>query len=42
MTLARNPGTGEPLGTAVRLVTAEQRVFHDPGHLSALTLPVPL
>src|SRR6266568_3415056 len=39
---ARNPGTGEPLGTAVRLVTAEQRVFHDPGHLSALILPVPL
>ncbi len=39
---ARNPGTGEPLGTAVRLVTAEQRVFHDPGHPSALILPVPL
>jgi putative CocE/NonD family hydrolase len=39
---ARNPGTGEPLGTAVRLVSAQQRVFHDPGHPSALILPVPL
>jgi predicted acyl esterase len=39
---ARNPGTGEPLGTAVRLVLARQQVFHDPGHPSALLLPVPL
>jgi len=39
---ARNPGTGQPLGTAVRLVPARQRVFHDPGHPSALLLPVPL
>jgi uncharacterized protein len=39
---ARNPGTGEPLGTAVRLVPARQQVFHDPGHPSALLLPVPL
>jgi putative CocE/NonD family hydrolase len=38
---ARNPGTGEPLGTAVRLVPARQLVFHDPGHPSALILPVP-
>jgi putative CocE/NonD family hydrolase len=38
---ARNPGTGEPLGTAVRLVRARQQVFHDPGHPSALILPVP-
>jgi uncharacterized protein len=38
---ARNPGTGEPLGTAVRLVPARQQVFHDPGHPSALILPVP-
>jgi putative CocE/NonD family hydrolase len=38
---ARNPGTGEPLGTAVRLVPARQRLFHDPGHPSALILPVP-
>jgi putative CocE/NonD family hydrolase len=39
---ARNPGTGEPLGTAVTLAAAQQRVFHDPGHPSALTLPVPV
>jgi len=25
----------------VRLVTAQQQVFHDPGHPSALILPVP-
>ena len=28
---ARNPGTGDPLGTAVNLVPAQQQVFHDPG-----------
>jgi putative CocE/NonD family hydrolase len=39
---ARNPGTGEPLGTAVTLAAAQQRVFHDPGHPSALVLPVPV
>jgi putative CocE/NonD family hydrolase len=39
---ARNTGTGDPLGTAVNLVPAQQQVFHDPGHPSALTLPVPL
>jgi putative CocE/NonD family hydrolase len=38
---ARNPGTGDPLGTAVRLVPARQQVCHDPGHPSALILPVP-
>ena len=38
---ARNPGTGEPLGAAVRLAPARQQVFHDPGHPSALILPVP-
>jgi putative CocE/NonD family hydrolase len=38
---ARNPGTGEPLGAAVRLVPARQQVYHDPGHPSALILPVP-
>jgi hypothetical protein len=37
---ARNTGTGEPLGTATRLVRADQQVFHDPGHPSAITLPV--
>jgi putative CocE/NonD family hydrolase len=37
---ARNPGTGEPLATATRLVAAEQEVFHDPRHPSALVLSV--
>ncbi|RAY11186.1 X-Pro dipeptidyl-peptidase [Actinomadura craniellae] len=37
---ARNPGTGEPLATAVRLAAAEQEVFHDPDHPSAVMLPL--
>jgi len=37
---ARNPGTGEPLATAATLVTARQDIHHDPGHPSAITLPV--
>jgi putative CocE/NonD family hydrolase len=37
---ARNPGSGEPLGTATKLVPADQLVCHDPGHPSALILPV--
>ncbi len=37
---ARNPGTGEPAATATRLVTADQLVYHDPEHPSAVTLPV--
>ena len=37
---ARNPGTGEPLGTATRLVAADQAVLHDPEHPSAIVLPV--
>ncbi len=37
---ARNLGTGEPLATATALVTADQRVYHDPEHLSAVILPV--
>ena len=36
----RNPGTGEPLASAVRLLPADQQVYHDPQHPSALTLPV--
>lgn len=35
----RNPGTGEPLATAVELRTADQEVFHDPAHRSTLRLP---
>ena len=37
--VARNPGTGEPIGTATRMVTADQEVFHDPGRPSAIVLP---
>jgi putative CocE/NonD family hydrolase len=37
---ARNPGTADPLATATLLVTQQQRVYHDPAHPSALTLPV--
>jgi hypothetical protein len=37
---ARNTGTGEPLATATTLAQADQRVFHDPGHPSAILLPV--
>jgi putative CocE/NonD family hydrolase len=37
---ARNPGTGERRATATRLVAADQSVYHDPDHPSAITLPV--
>jgi uncharacterized protein len=37
---ARNPGTGEPHATATRLLAAHQAVYHDPGHPSAIILPV--
>ena len=37
---ARNPGTGEPRPTAMTLLAAEQTVFHDPAHASAVILPV--
>jgi len=37
---ARNPGSGEPLATATMLKVAEQTVFHDPAHPSAIVLPV--
>ena len=37
---ARNPGSGEPLATATRLVAADQAVFHDPARPSAIVLPV--
>ncbi|KPI02477.1 hydrolase CocE/NonD family protein [Actinobacteria bacterium OK074] len=36
----RNPGTGEPRGTAVELRVANQTVLHDPEHPSAIVLPV--
>jgi putative CocE/NonD family hydrolase len=37
---ARNPGSGEPLATAKTLCAADQAVFHDPAHPSAVILPV--
>ncbi|MGI8331382.1 CocE/NonD family hydrolase [Actinomadura scrupuli] len=36
---ARNPGTGEPLATATTLRAADQAVYHDPAHPSAVILP---
>lgn len=36
----RNLGTGEPLATGTAMVTAEQKVYHDPAHPSAVVLPV--
>lgn len=36
---ARNPGTGELLATATRLVPADQEVLHDPAHPTHLTVP---
>ncbi|HET9075937.1 MAG TPA: CocE/NonD family hydrolase [Acidimicrobiales bacterium] len=37
---ARNPGTGEPLGTAATLHPGELEVFHDGEHPSGIDLPV--
>jgi putative CocE/NonD family hydrolase len=36
----RNPGTGEPLGTATKLRVADQTVYHDPEHPSSIVLPI--
>jgi putative CocE/NonD family hydrolase len=38
--IARNLGTGEPINTATRMVVADQTVFHDAAHPSALVLPL--
>jgi putative CocE/NonD family hydrolase len=37
---ARNPNTGEPAAEATRMVTAQQTVFHESAHASALILPI--
>jgi putative CocE/NonD family hydrolase len=37
---ARNVGSGEPLATATTLIAADQTVYHDPTHPSAIILPV--
>ena len=36
----RNLGSGEPLASAITMRVAEQQIYHDPDHPSALTLPV--
>jgi uncharacterized protein len=37
---ARNLGSGEALGTATTMKSAEQSLYHDPTHPSAIILPV--
>ncbi len=37
---ARNLGSGEPLATGTKLCVADQTIYHDPAHLSAILLPV--
>ena len=37
---ARNPGSGEPLGTAARLRSSQRWIFHDPQRPSVVWLPV--
>lgn len=37
---ARNTGTGEPLHSAVAVQVADNEVYHDPAHPSAVVLPV--
>lgn len=37
---SRNLGSGEPLATGTTLKAAEQMVYHDPAHLSAIILPL--
>jgi putative CocE/NonD family hydrolase len=36
----RNLNTGEPLATGTRMVKADQAVYHDAAHPSALVLPI--
>jgi uncharacterized protein len=37
---SRNLGTGEPLGSGTAMLVAEQTVYHDAAHPSALVVPV--
>ena len=37
---ARNPGSGESLGAASKLLAADQRVHHDPDHPSGIVVSV--
>ena len=36
----RNTGSGEPIATATTLRVADQEVYHDPAHPSAIILPI--
>ncbi|HLX56473.1 MAG TPA: CocE/NonD family hydrolase [Ktedonobacteraceae bacterium] len=36
----RNSGSGEPLATGTKLCVADQSIYHDPEHPSAILLPV--
>jgi putative CocE/NonD family hydrolase len=36
----RNLNTGEPLGQTATMVVAEQRIYHDAEHRSAVILPI--
>lgn len=36
----RNPGSGEPLASGTKLCLADQTLYHDPQHPSAILLPV--
>ena len=37
---ARNTGSGEPLGTATKLIVADQSIYHDPDHPSGIILSI--
>lgn len=37
---ARNTGSGEPLASATKLLVADQSIYHDPDHPSAIVLPL--
>jgi uncharacterized protein len=37
---ARNPGSGEPMATCTTMLTADQTIYHDEHHPSAVVLPV--
>ena len=37
---SRNLGSGEPLGAGTTLAVAQQTIYHDAAHPSALILPV--
>ena len=39
---SRNLGTGEDVATGIRMAVAEQTIYHDAGHPSALILPITL